>query len=234
MIGEIKMVANENVPDGHLECDGKAYLKTARPDLYNEIGSRYGGNETLFCVPDMRGIIVRGWNHGAPGRDPDVADRTSPNAVALSISGNISCNAQSKDITIHNGDDYGATEIGMKFISGEANGCKIVDKKANNIVEVDTYPGEADNDPAAWNFSGDEVGTRQDHAFQGHGHNISRVAGTGSEATIDHGYATRDSENLVNYGALKAKTVIEDGYQSPKISSETRPKNISMMYVIET
>jgi len=38
-----------------LKCDGKAILITEFPELFLVIGSRFGGNDTTFNLPDIKG-----------------------------------------------------------------------------------------------------------------------------------------------------------------------------------
>ena len=67
------------VPDGYLECDGSSLLRTEYTALYSVLGVRHGFvDENHFNLPDCRGILFRGYDHGA-GNDPDAASRTAAN-----------------------------------------------------------------------------------------------------------------------------------------------------------
>jgi microcystin-dependent protein len=65
-----------NVPAGFLACDGSQYNASTYPDLYNAIGSNWGGDASSFRVPDLRGFFLRGANEST-GIDPDAAGRTA-------------------------------------------------------------------------------------------------------------------------------------------------------------
>jgi phage-related tail fiber protein len=67
----------ETPPTGALECNGAAISRSTYSRLYGILGTLYGpGNgSTTFNLPDLRGEIVRGWDH-ARGIDPDRAIRT--------------------------------------------------------------------------------------------------------------------------------------------------------------
>ena len=48
------------------ECDGRALNKITYASLYSIIGTTFGGTElgTTFNIPDKRGVVTRGWDHG--------------------------------------------------------------------------------------------------------------------------------------------------------------------------
>ena len=63
--GAIQAFAMEKAPDGWLICDGKEYAITeAYQALFDLIGNTFGGNghKKTFCVPDLQGQFVRGWD----------------------------------------------------------------------------------------------------------------------------------------------------------------------------
>lgn len=54
-IGEIKLFAYNDIPDGFLECDGKKMKKNKYPKLYMMIGNRYGDcEEQYFRLPNLK------------------------------------------------------------------------------------------------------------------------------------------------------------------------------------
>jgi len=66
------------LPAGWLVCDGSSYsndveispgIPNPYYDLFDVIGSTYGGTASTYQVPDLRGLFVRGWNDagGTPG-----------------------------------------------------------------------------------------------------------------------------------------------------------------------
>lgn len=61
---------------GWTPCDGRPVLIHDYPELYAALGKLYGGDATHFCVPDYRGIFLRGADTGT-ANDPDMADRTN-------------------------------------------------------------------------------------------------------------------------------------------------------------
>jgi len=107
------------------------------------------------------------------------------------------------------------------------------------------YDNGAGNDPdagsrtasASGGDTGDNVGSVQDDAFQGHKHgiyvpdasyNLNRdpTRGAGTETTTNTTY--REEQLIIG-------SPITDGTNgTPKTSSETRPANVSLMYIIKT
>lgn len=58
VVGEIRMFAGDFAPVGFLMCDGGLYPMDQYADLFNVIGTMYGGDgQTTFAVPDLRGRI---------------------------------------------------------------------------------------------------------------------------------------------------------------------------------
>lgn len=45
--------------DGWLLCDGSSYLQSDYPALFECLGTKFGGDETHFNVPDLRGKFLQ-------------------------------------------------------------------------------------------------------------------------------------------------------------------------------
>lgn len=111
---------------GTLECDGTSYLRSAYPNLFNVIGTTYGAvDANHFNVPDMRGIFVRGWDHGR-GLDPGAATRAAPGVLAPARAG----------ATGAAGDHVGTTEV---WTSGPLNNVKFSSPKIGWDAGVVVY-----------------------------------------------------------------------------------------------
>jgi len=63
---------------GWMPCDGQALKQTDYPDLYEAIGTAFGGNKDAqsFRLPDFRGRFLRGTDAGA-NNDPDAKSRVA-------------------------------------------------------------------------------------------------------------------------------------------------------------
>jgi microcystin-dependent protein len=74
--GSIIPFGGTAVPDGWLLCDGQS-LSSTDPEyveLFNAIGTNWGGSGGNFNVPDLRGYFLQGADSGL-GRDPNATGR---------------------------------------------------------------------------------------------------------------------------------------------------------------
>jgi len=80
--GTISIFAGETSPSGWLPCEGQAISSVVYPALFAAIGTNWGagGATNDFNLPDLRGVFLRGWNHGQ-GADPDASSRDGGDRV---------------------------------------------------------------------------------------------------------------------------------------------------------
>lgn len=64
--GTVITYAANAAPSGWLECNGDAVSRTTYGVLFTAIGTTWGAGDgsTTFNLPDLRGYMVRGWDHG--------------------------------------------------------------------------------------------------------------------------------------------------------------------------
>ena len=81
----------DDIPTTYLEaqgwmlCDGRKLKVSAYPELFAALGYLYGGASDDFCIPDYRGLFLRG-NDAGSGMDPDAALRMAPTgSVAVEL-----------------------------------------------------------------------------------------------------------------------------------------------------
>lgn len=89
-VGTVMKYADDVVPYGWRQCNGDSLLISSFPELYAVIGKTYGGTSgsaPTFRLPDYRGKILRGWNHGKAAGiyDPDAATRTITTAAGATM-----------------------------------------------------------------------------------------------------------------------------------------------------
>ena len=70
LTGSVTAFATVVPPSGWLECNGQAIHRVQYARLFARIGTTFGQGDgaTTFNVPDLRGLFIRGWDHGS-GRD---------------------------------------------------------------------------------------------------------------------------------------------------------------------
>ena len=68
-------------PQGWLVCDGQTYASVDYPDLYDTIGSSYGGDATNFQVPDYRNKTL----YGTTSDPSNTADYSIVNGLSSDI-----------------------------------------------------------------------------------------------------------------------------------------------------
>jgi microcystin-dependent protein len=153
-------------------------VRTDYPELFAVISTLYGAaDSTHFNLPDLRGVGVRGWDHGR-GVDLGAASRVTPTA------------------TWAGSDKTGATAA-----------------------------------------DGDHVGTEQNDQMQGHYHKMIRANGTEiyvldtKDLSASGSSAFRTSDGTSNNAVGDAKTDGTNG--TPRTGSETRSRNVAMMYIIK-
>lgn len=62
-VGTIQVFAFNRIPKGWMICDGSKLDPTVHYELFNAIGTTFGGDgKNYFYLPDLRGRFVRGWD----------------------------------------------------------------------------------------------------------------------------------------------------------------------------
>jgi microcystin-dependent protein len=82
-VGEIRPFAFSWAPEGWLLCDGTQYNVSQYEMLYAVIGSTYGGNNTVFMVPNLKGMAPIGMGTGSGLTPRNLNDRPGAEQVTL-------------------------------------------------------------------------------------------------------------------------------------------------------
>lgn len=114
--GSLKEFAQSTAPAGWLECDGSAVSRSTYAALFTAIGTTYGTGDgsTTFNLPDARGRVLRGWDHGA-GRDAGRAFGSSQEDALQNIVGTLA-------VTDHGVSGVGSTTGAFQRQSGSGVG----------------------------------------------------------------------------------------------------------------
>ncbi|MBW7901264.1 MAG: tail fiber protein [Rhodocyclaceae bacterium] len=123
MLGEVRMLAVEQVPDGWVPCDGRLLDVAAYPEAAAALGARWGGDGvTTFGVPDMRGRFPLGAEAADIGGIGGAASVTLSNAhLPAQVTGSVTGQTINGSVTVNalNGDSPPAG--GVNIPTGTAN-----------------------------------------------------------------------------------------------------------------
>lgn len=243
--GVVSPFAGTSAPAGWFLCDGSAVSRSTYSTLYTAIGTAYGigDGSTTFNLPDMRGAFVRGrvgianvTGSGSASTNNATFtahgyNRTGTKARITSgtLSG-LSVNTDYYLIVI----DANTLAFSTTYANAIA-GTKIAITGANSAVLAQWEDPDASSRVAVnGGNSGTNVGARQADAMQGHRHqfNAAGVVAAGGAGSAQYKWDNVGFGSAVNAGYILDP--ITDGTNgTPRTSSETRPTNISMNYIIK-
>jgi len=128
------------IPEGWAICDGsqKDGSSTDWKQLYDAIGTAWGGSGTTFYLPDLRGMFLRGVNDSRSDayKDPDASSRSSFRTGANS--GDAVGAVQADNYRSHN---HGVTDPGHNHAYGD-----IFYAEAGGAIAVTNNLGSGDSD----------------------------------------------------------------------------------------
>lgn len=205
-IGCVLCFATQKYPDDFLPCDGRELSKSAYRELYALIGDTWGETISTFFLPDLRGLFVRGWDDGN-GVDPESgADsvRKFGSEQADTFQGH------AHDLSING--VMSESELHLKSKSIEYGTNTIQSNNTVSFNEVLT-PSEQKTELE-----------RIEKVKQGFlGSFIGYLAKLRSNK-IAHRHELPE---------IKVKDASNSTFQKVRVSTETRPKNIALMYCIK-
>ena len=211
-IGSIICFPSPILPDGFQPCDGRELSKKLYPELYKLIKGTWGETANSFFLPDLRGQFVRGWDDGN-GVDPDSG---ADHVRALG----------SEQIDTFQGHAHDL-EIDGKI--SEAS----LDYKSNEIrYGTNTF---SDNESIKFNSvltssESREVSERLNSLRQTYGKLFEHLCGGLLSRKFANGTGITHSHELPT---IKVKDASNSTFQKIRVSTETRPKNVALMYCIK-
>lgn len=231
-IGIMEFVGHQNLArfsGNYLICDGRAVSRSEYADLFAVIGTTWGiGNgATTFNLPDMRGVVPRGFDNGR-GFDPGraFASTQADEIKAHSHSGS----AASGGAHTHPFDGNGSTASAgghTHSVSGSGSTDTAGDH-THGVPEGHVYSGATSSGAYA---SGDDMTNtvaRYSTSLGGgaHSHTVS-ISGTAASSGA-HTHSVSVSGTVASAGAhTHTVTVGNTG------GSETRMKNVAGLWVIK-
>lgn len=243
--GLIQAFGGGTAPSGYLLCDGSLVSRVTYPGLFTAIGSTWGSGDgsTTFSLPDLRGQFLRG---RMPNLTATGSGSVSSNNATFTTHGfnrtGIQVRMSSGALTgLATNTDYWLIVIDantLAFASSYANalaGTKISISGTNSAVIVQSVDPDAASrqSNASGGNAGANIGSIELDAEQGHLHEQNSSGGAGGAT----GYLNTASQNwsIGAIGAYFTDVPSSDGINGlVRTSSETRPKNANVMYIIKT
>lgn len=209
--GAVSAFARSSAPSGWLKCNGAAVSRTTYAGLFSAIGTTFGaGNgSTTFNVPELRGEFIRGW---ADGRSVDTG-RTLGSAQGDAFDSHTHTGTTSTDSHSHTG----TTSTDTHNHSGNTNPAG---------GHSHTVPGAT---PAT---SQSEISPGSTILFASDG-SSARTETTSTASNHDHSFTTDNDTHSHSF------TTSTDSHNhtfttASSGGSETRPRNVALLYCIKT
>jgi len=208
--GAVSAFAGGTAPTGWLECNGAAVSRTTYSVLFTAIGVAhgYGNNSTTFNVPDLRGYFVRGYDHGI-SHDPDSSTRTAAATGGAT------------------GDNVGSIQTGANVSHTHTFSAT---SSGRSVAHTHGVSGNTGTESATHNHNlHGGITSEGGSSFAGlAGAQYSDLTTLNESATHTHAISLTSAAETAEH------THAVSGTSSTTGGNDTRPVNISMMYIIKT
>ena len=237
--GVVFPFAGTTAPYGYLICDGRAISRTDYADLFMMIGTSHGigDGSTTFNLPDYRGNFLRG--------RMDITTVTGSGTVSSNNATFTShgINRTGFKVRLSSGTLTGlSTATDYYAIVVDSNTLAFATTLTNALAGTKDVTISGTNSAVLVQYEDPDrstvtVGHRQDEANKSHQHFVfSNTVANGNYGIVTNTtYATRyegldQSQDYEIKGASDGASV---GLSSPTGGNETRPKNITINYIIK-
>lgn len=251
MAGFIQPTAQTTDSEGWFVCDGRELPQSSYQELYNAIGTRFGSRTTgYFNIPDLRGQFLR-------GAAPAINTSFLPSAVSVAANTitvlNSGINRSGIKIRFSStntlpaglsaGTDYWSIYIDSSIFLVASSLANALAGVALDITSqglgthtVYQFVDAGGRVQGAVGAQASGVGSVEADATQGHWHYLQRTGGylslDSNVGAVGAGWQAPAPGSVT--GQTRASTMISDGVNGdPRITSETRPTNVAVNYVIK-
>lgn len=191
-------------PDGFLPCDGRELSKNTYHELYKLIKGTWGETSKTFFLPDLRGLFVRGWDEEG-NVDPEREFGSEQDDAIQGHGHELSIKGEISESVLY---------YDTKTISYGTN--TIASNESISFNSILT-PSEHQTQVESIKKIVQQCGTLFGNIVRGMSSRLSDIG-------IKHKHELPD---------IEVKDAISSTYQKVRISVETRPKNIALMYCIK-
>lgn len=207
-VGAIFAYPSERIPDGFLPCEGQELSCTQYPELFKLIGQTFGGQGNTFYLPDLQGQFIRGLDR--TGND-DLSENGSLREIGSSqidaLQGHChSIDISSLDVSVAGGHDHDLYWAEFKVRDYSIN-------DINNHTQNFAMP-YSDRDNKSMFGRTDMKSMQKD--------------GTNVEGAHIHSLTIKDGHRFLGDPVSSTFGKVEH-----RIASETRPKNIALIFCIK-
>jgi len=237
-------------PAGYLLCNGKEYLRAGADyaALFAVIGTRYGTRHAnYFNVPDRRGSFTRGYSKiPTVFFDPEKVD-TGDDSIIFNdqefYRSGFPVRFTTSDtlpaplvinttyfLEHSGGDNFRMCTSRINAIAGIHINLTTVGAGNSAVGSYLQDDGSSRLKLTIGGSDGEDLGSYQEDAFQGHWHQFQQFASNGGGGT------TRRVINTKVAGTVDdlVKDAVTDSINgTPKTTKETRPRNVNVNYIIK-
>lgn len=207
-IGAIFAFPSEKIPEGFLPCEGQELSQIQYPKLFELIGTSFGGGNKTFCLPDLQGQFIRGLDRDG---NIDYDENGNIRAVGSFQMHSFQGHSHTADTSLLEISSAGAHDHDLYWSEFKVRDYSVND--FNNHEQCFAMP-YADKD---------------DHDYFGRT-DASAVTkdGTTVEGEHTHSVVIKGNSNFVGNPISSSFGAVENN-----ISSETRPRNIALIFCIK-
>lgn len=261
--GSLMVHGADSCPEGYLVANGSAVLRADYPELFAVVGTHFGGGDgsTTFNLPDMRGQFVRGWDAGA-NLDPDRVFGSSQGEAFKSHSHNVSDAGHSHSVTDEGhthtvsdpGHGHGVTDPGHGHnFNDPGHSHSISDPGHNHGVNDPGHRhrwGTDDLNGAGGSGNPDAVGgtnwrawtdtqyTGISIASKNTGISVEDRATGASVGSSTSGVSVQNQDTGISLTGTETGVSVNSATVGVSVQSsggtETRPRNVALLYCIKT
>lgn len=235
--GTVIAFASSTAPTGYLKANGALISRTTYASLFAAIGTTFGAGDgsTTFALPDLRGYFPRGW---ADGRGIDVVSIASWSYSGTTITINTTGN---HGVTV----GQTVTLSGLVSTTNAPNGDTTVVTVATatsftfTATATPTGTATVSNAKVSRAFGSNQADAYLNHSHTGstdsqgaHSHTVgnNNNSGTGGVGVSEFANGSINTSTSSSSGAHTHTVTVN---ASTTGATETRPKNIALLYCIK-
>ncbi|KKA05399.1 hypothetical protein VP02_23185 [Pseudomonas ogarae] len=245
-VGDIKVVATAEPPQGWLKCNGALVSRAQYAALFAAISTRFGAGDgsTTFALPDLRGEFVRGWDDGRGIDSGRVLGAGQAGQNATHIHTATAANAGAHTHTLSATAASGGAHTHTLSATAAADGAHthaVSGAAASAGEHTHTAPRAQNNDVGGGspNFTTANLQSGVTAPTNPGGAHTHTVSGTAASAGAHTHTVSGTAASAGDHTHVISGTAASAGDHAHVITvaasggNETRPRNVALLYVIK-